>query len=501
MTAATRYDALSYLAGNAARRGGATAVLDQDEAIDFDRLLAAVRALLADLHQRGVQPGDVVAVAMPSVWRYVALELAIPALGAILLPIPLGVGRREVDAVLARTGAKLAIVSDAPHIAAAANAANAAVLAPETLATAVAPGPVPAPAPPQPDRIVEIAMTSGTTGLPKLAALSAELKQVTFEGFTSRLRLGPGDRVLPTSPITQGVGAMCLYALRTGAALVMLHEPRFAADRAIALTAATATTVLAGVPTTIGRMLTSPALAGADLRALRATLSAGAPLPRQVAEAWERRTGSRVCSFYGAMDIGQLAVPSPEDPAEKRWTTVGRPHDRAELLICDPAGRPLPPGAEGEICMRGPLVQNRYWGEAHGPFAEDGWAHFGDLGVLDPDGYLRITGRIKDTIIRGGNNVNPLEVEDLLRACAEIEDACVVARPDRDLGERAVAFLVPADGARPGLDEVVAHLERAQLARYKWPEHVELIDALPTGVTGKVDRGALRERAAHLEGS
>jgi acyl-CoA synthetase (AMP-forming)/AMP-acid ligase II len=193
------------------------------------------------------------------------------------------------------------------------------------------------------------------------------------------------------------------------------------------------------------------------------------------------------------MDVGQLSVPSPDDPAEKRWTTVGRPHERAEVMICAPDGAPLPPGGEGEICMRGPLVQDRYWGEQHGPYADDGWAHFGDLGYIDEDGYVHVTGRLKDTIIRGGSNINPLEVEEVLRLMPGVHDVCVVGVPDRDLGERAAAVVVTAPGSAVTFEDLVAHLQREGLARYKWPERLRLVDALPVGGTGKVDRRALRD--------
>ena len=472
------YDPLSYLRANAAVRGDAPALIDEGEELSFDALLRAVLSLAADLRERGVEPGDVVAVALPNVWRYVALEIAVPAVGGVLLPLPVSLGRLEIESAIERSGASLVIgESEAAE-----------------LDFGRQPDDIPL-AEPDPDRVVQIALTSGTTGRSKLASLTACLKQLTFEGFTSRLGFSPGDRMLPLSPITQGTGEMCLYALRTGAALVMSHHAKFDAERSLELAERTGATVLGGVPTMIARMLHCPALASTDLSQLRATISAGAPLPETVAREWEQRLGSPICSFYGAMDVGQLAVPSPDDPAEKRWTTVGRPHDRAELLICDPDGNAVEPGEEGEICMRGPLVQPQYWDEDETPYADDGWAHFGDLGRLDADGYLRVTGRVKDTIIRGGSNINPFEVEDVLRASGAIEDVCVVGTPDEDLGERSVAFVVPAAGREPTLDELTSHLEEAGLARYKWPEHLELVDALPVGGTGKVDRQTLKERA------
>jgi long-chain acyl-CoA synthetase len=477
-TAATPipYDALSYLRANAAVRGDALAVHDDGEELTFEALHRVVLSLAADLRERGVGPGDVVAVALPNVWRYVALEIAVPAIGATLLPLPVSLGRLETEDAIERSGAKLVIGGD------------------DDLDTDGEPDDGPF-AEPDPDRVVQIALTSGTTGRSKLASLTARLKQLTFEGFTSRLQLGPEDRMLPLSPITQGAGEMCLYALRTGAALIMAHHSRFDAERSLALAERTRATVLGGVPTMVARVLHSPALADADLSSLRTTISAGAPLPESVAREWEERTGAPVCSFYGAMDVGQLAVPSPDDPAEKRWTTVGKPHDTAELLICDPQGNAVEPGEEGEICMRGPLVQPQYWNEDETPYSDDGWAHFGDLGRLDEDGFLHVTGRVKDTIIRGGSNVNPFEVEDVLRGSPLVQDVCVVGRPDEDLGERAVAFVVAASGETPTLDDLTAHLEQQGFTRYKWPEGLHLLDALPHGATGKIDRQELRKRA------
>jgi acyl-CoA synthetase (AMP-forming)/AMP-acid ligase II len=493
-----RFDALSSLEHHATRRGATPAVWDDGATLTFDHLLGVVRALIGDLLVRGIQPGDVVAVALPNVWRYVALEIAVPALGAVLLPLPPRLGVHEVESALERTAARLLVVDTdwlGSDVVAAAEAHPTVVLRADDLPA----GPRPAPAgsrwrrPQDPDRIVQIALTSGTTGLPKLASLSARLKQLTFEGFTARLGLGPGDRMLPMSPVTQGVGEMCLYALRTGATLIMSHEPRFDPDAILALIGRSRATVLGGVPTMLSRLVHAASLPTADLTSLRATITAGAALAPEVAEAWELRSRSATCSFYGAMDIGQLAVPQPDDdPPHKRWTTVGRPHDTAQWRIADPAtGAGLPRGEVGDVCMRGPLVQDRYWGEEHGPYGPDGWAHFGDLGFVDEDGYLHLVGRIKDTIIRGGNNINPLEVEQALRTHPAVADACVIGAPDADLGERAVAFVVTA---APEFDVAAAaeHLGSHGMARYKWPETVVRVDALPLGSTGKVDRRSLR---------
>ncbi|TMD54655.1 MAG: acyl--CoA ligase [Chloroflexi bacterium] len=471
-----RFDALSYIRANAAERPSSVAVYDLVRRVTFAELAQVVDGLVGRLRADGLAEGEPVGVRLPNVWEYVALELAIPAAGGVIMPLPLTLGEAELRWALDKSGARRVIAeADLPTVFSS--------LPPPSAQTPV--GPAPAPNPPaDPQRIVEIALTSGTTGLPKLAALSAKLKQATFEGFTSRLEVTEADRVLVMSPLTQGIGGMCLFCLRLGAGLIMLHEPRFNPATVLRLAAEHRATMLVGVPTNVFRLLESPALDPAALRGARVTAVAGAPMPPDLAARWEDRTGSRVCIFYGSMDAGQLSVGSPSDPREKRHHTVGRPHDCCEVMVTE----------EGEICMRGDTVQERYWGEEFGPQAADGWVHMGDLGRLDEDGYLVVSGRSKDLIIRGGSNINPHEVEQVLRSHPAIADACVVGRPDADLGERAVAFVVARQGLRPPtLESVQEHLAAQGMARYKWPEELRAVPEIPLGGPGKVDRKALRE--------
>jgi acyl-CoA synthetase (AMP-forming)/AMP-acid ligase II len=457
---------VSYLEHNAAAAPTRPAVLDAGRVLTFARLRERVHAAAVALRERDVQPGDVVAVSLPNVWEHIALELAIPLVGAIVMPLPLNLGDAERAWALERTAARVVSRREA-----------------EEICASPFRGMV-EPPPPDPRAVVEVALTSGTTGVPKLASLHAGLKQATFEAFTSRLAVTAGDRVLVVAPLMQGIGGMCLYCLRLGAALVMLREPRFSPEHTLSVASETRSTLLVGVPTNVIRMLESPALAAADLRSARCTAVAGAPMPPEVARVWEERTGSRVCIFYGSMDGGQLAVGSPRDPADKRWTTVGRVHDCAGAMIT----------SQGEICMRGPTVQERYWGEGRGPYSDDGWVHMGDLGFIDEDGYLHVSGRLKDVVIRGGTNVNPYEVENAARSHPDVVDVCIVGRPDHELGERVQAFVVTR---RPlGVAELRAHLDALGMARYKWPEFVEVLDELPLAGPGKVDRRALRERAS-----
>ena len=454
----TRFQPVSYLEWNASRRGDSLAIWQEDVEITFAQLLGHVRRFQKWLAANGVRTGDVVALRMANVWQYVALELAIPDLGAIVLPLPIGLGKHEMQWVVEKTKPRLILLDEMTPLAGEGD-------------------PDPRIARPDPERIAEIALTSGTTGMPKLASLSARLKQVTFESFTSRLGITADDRVLPMTPLTQGIGGMCLYCLRRGAALVMLRETHWTAEHCLEVAAASHATVMVGVPTNVIRMLHQPL---PKLPSLRAVAVAGAPLPPEIAERWETAAGVPISSFYGSMDAGQLAVASPSDPQPKRWTTVGRPHDRAQWTIL-----------EGEIAMRGDLVQDRYWGEDFGPYAADGWAHMGDLGFVDDEGYLHVVGRVKDIIIRGGSNINPYEVESMLRTHPAVRDACVVGRPDPELGEVPVAFVV----GHAGKDELERFLEERGLARYKWPVAVYHIDDLPLSGPGKVNRKSLREMA------
>jgi acyl-CoA synthetase (AMP-forming)/AMP-acid ligase II len=494
----TRYAPVAYLEANAASRGRSPALLDSGRVISFQELESSVKAVASQLVAEGVGAGDVVGVQLPNVWQYVVLELAVPYVGGIILPLPLTLGEAELEHALSASNAALAIggAGGGEALAGVASKRETRVLDAEELCQRSHAGTAVQPPPPDPERVVEIALTSGTTGLPKLASLTASLKQVTFEAFTSRLEVTEDDKVLIVSPVTQGIGGMCLYCLRLGAGLVMLRRSRFDPAHVLATAESTRSTLMVGVPTNITRLLACDEFNGAELSSVRATAVAGAPMPADVARRWEESTGSRVCIFYGSMDAGQLAVASPSDPPEKRWHTVGRPHDCAELLICDPDGEPVPPGEVGEICMRGPTVQDRYWGEEKGPYSEDGWAHMGDLGFLDEDGYLHVVGRLKDIIIRGGTNINPHEVEAVLRGDARISEICIVGRPDHDLGERAVAFVVPVAGAELQLDDLRQHLQERGVARYKWPEFLEVVDELPLSGPGKVNRRQLRERFA-----
>jgi long-chain acyl-CoA synthetase len=224
-----------------------------------------------------------------------------------------------------------------------------------------------------------------------------------------------------------------------------------------------------------------------DLSQLRFVYSGAAPLAAAVAEEFQRRVPTAtILEGYGCTETGGIISAMP--PLAPRPGTVGRAVPNVDIRIVDPDGADLPAGADGEIIVRGPNVMAHYWG---GEPPAGGWFHTGDVGRLDADGYLTIVDRIKDIIIRGGYNVYPRDVEDVLLDHPEVGMAAVVGRPDARLGEEVVAFVARTDGATVTAEELVG-FARERLAAHKYPREVRIVDAIPLTSVGKVDRKRLR---------
>jgi long-chain acyl-CoA synthetase len=233
-------------------------------------------------------------------------------------------------------------------------------------------------------------------------------------------------------------------------------------------------------------------LEAADLSALRYVTTGGAPLPVPVRREFERRVGGvRVCDGYGCTEVTSTATMNPYDAP--REGSVGLPLPGVELTVIDEAGAHLPPGQDGEVCVRSPGVMLGYWQdpEATASAVVDGWLHTGDVGHLDDDGYLYVVDRLKDLVIRGGFNVYPRDVEDVLLQHPAVAQAAVVGRPDEVYGEEVVAFVqLRADATETELIAFCAE----RLGAHKHPREVHVIDAVPLTSVGKTDRKALRRR-------
>ncbi|QDY79704.1 AMP-binding protein [Streptomyces qinzhouensis] len=351
------------------------------------------------------------------------------------------------------------------------------------------------------DDPVNIQYTSGTTGFPKGATLSHH--NILNNGWFVGESLGytEADRICIPVPFYHCFGMVMgnLAATSHGACMV-IPAPSFDPDATLAAVAAERCTSLYGVPTMFIAELDHPGFTGHDLSSLRTGIMAGSPCPVEVMErvvAEMNMAGVAIC--YGMTETSPVSTQTRrDDDLERRTGTVGRALPHIEVKIVDPvSGVTLPRGEAGELCTRGYSVMLGYWGEPErtAEVIDPGrWMHTGDLAVMRPDGFVRIVGRIKDMIIRGGENISPREIEEFLHRHPRIADVQVVGVPEPRYGEEILACVVPRDPSDPPtLDEVTAFCDQ-RLAHYKIPRRLEIVDAFPMTVSGKVRKVELRER-------
>lgn len=354
---------------------------------------------------------------------------------------------------------------------------------------------------------INIQYTSGTTGFPKGATLSH--RNILNNGFAvgELLHYTSDDRIAIPVPFYHCFGMVMgnLAATSHGATMVV-PAPMFDPAATLRAAAEERCTSLYGVPTMFIAMLADPSFDDHDLSALRTGIMAGSPCPVEVMKQVIERMGAEEVSIcYGMTETSPVSTQTrTDDSIERRVSTVGRVHPNLETKVVDPAtGDVVPRGTAGELCTRGYSVMIGYWQEPE-KTAEaidvDGWMHTGDLAVMDDDGYLSITGRIKDMVIRGGENIYPREIEEFLITHPDVLDAQVVGVPDARYGEELMAWLRMRDGAAPLTVEAVRDLCTGRLAHYKVPRYVHVVEEFPMTVTGKVRKVQMREDARALLG-
>ena len=433
------------------------------------------------LGQRGLAPGDRVAVQADKSFEATALYLACLKAGLVYLPLNTAYTKAEIAYFLEDAAPGLFVDNET---------LRALVAAP-----AAAEGPI---HPSGPDDLAALCYTSGTTGRAKGAMLTHRNLASNAQTLHRIWGFRPGDVLLHALPIfhVHGLFVALHTALLNGS--TMLFLPKFDAKQVLELLPQAS--VMMGVPTFYTRLLDEPGLTTERCRHMRLFISGSAPLLAETHGQFEERTGQAILERYGMTETGMLASNPLQGP--RRAGTVGLPLPDVELRIADEAGQPLPQGEVGLVEVRGPNIFPGYWRQPEQrakDFRADGFFITGDLGRIEPDGYLALVGRAKDLIITGGYNVYPKEIELVLDTIDGIGESAVVGLPHRDFGEGVTAFCT-VEGATPTESEVLAQCRR-ELAAYKMPKRVLFVDALPRNAMGKVQKAKLRERHNGLYGA
>jgi acyl-CoA synthetase (AMP-forming)/AMP-acid ligase II len=477
--------------------GDREAYVEPDGArISFAGWDRASDALAAALAERGVRAGDVVALMLPSSVDYAICYAALARLGAVTTGLNTRLGPREVAAVLDRARPVLVIRDGAAGL-------------PEP------PGDVPVldraelpelyrhpglgehrPAPSPGDPVV-IIWTSGTTGLPKGAWF--DVHNLAAGARTAGVMSAPYDRRLVATPFAHaGYMAKLWDQLAWGITMVISPVPWSAAAMA-RIMREERITVVGGVPTQWAKLLDEPQ--AERLPHLRVGIAATAPASPDLVAAVRERIGVPLVVRYAMTESPSISGTDPDDPPEVQFRTVGRPQDGVEIAVTDGEGRSLPVGEVGRVRIRGGCVMRGYWRDPSTTattLTDDGWLISGDLGRLTPEGYLVLAGRVGDLYIRGGYNVHPLEVENVLAEHPAVRRAAVVGTPAPVIGEIGVAFVVPADPENPPELTALRSWVRERLADYKAPDRLVLVDELPVTGMLKIDKEALRRQAQEL---
>jgi long-chain acyl-CoA synthetase len=483
---------------------GRVAVRVDNAAMTYRALDEASARVAGLLHERGLRPGDRVGIMMPNVAEVPVVYYGVLRAGGVVVPMNPLLKGREVAYYLSDSGARLifawhAFADPAREGAAAVGPGQSSteqaeaelivvdgVGFPDLLASVT------------PDfQVVDtddedtavILYTSGTTGHPKGAELThANLISNTEVSRADIVLAGPDDVIFGGLPLFHVFGQTVALnvAVAAGACLTLL--PRFEAAHALRIIADHKVTVFEGVPTMYVALLHQPDRADYDTSALRMCISGGAALPVEVLRGFDEAFGVPVLEGYGLSETSPVA--SFNHPGrERKPGSIGTPIRDVELRVVDEDGHEMPQGEVGEIVIRGPNVMKGYWQrpEATAEAIRDGWFHSGDLAKVDEDGYFYIVDRKKDLIIRGGYNVYPREIEEVLYEHPAVAEAAVIGLSHPSLGEEVAAAVALKPGTAITAEELRDYV-KSQVAAYKYPRHVWLVDALPKGPTGKIQK-------------
>jgi long-chain acyl-CoA synthetase len=457
---------VTLVEATARRHPERTALLWDGGSLTWAALDLRAGGVARSLAARGVAPGDRLALSLPNGWPFVAALLGGLKLGATVAPLNPLLTAEERARIFAHLRPRLVVDE---------------VGAEE--------GPRPSGDAPGPALIL---YTSGSTGEPKGAVLSHAATEFSSRSWAGPvMALTPEDRVLAVLPFSHsyGLNGALLAPLLAGATVVLLE--RFSPEEVLGAIARHRVTVFPGVATMFRRVLDAPALASADLSSLRLALSGAAPCPWELSQEWRRRTGMRILRGYGMTELFRPISYVAGDPTDLP-DAIGRPVPGVEVRVVDEAGGALPAGAVGELEIKSPAAMDGYLDapEATRAVLEDGWFKTGDLVTVSPEGFVRIEGRKRELILRGGYSVFPGEVEAAILTHPAVSEAAVIGVAHAELGEEVIAFATLRAGATARPDELIVHC-RERLAAYKYPRQVVIVDQLPKGATGKILKSRL----------
>jgi len=496
---------------------GANSATGERTALTYAALAHRVERIALGLAALGVQPGEVVSFQLPNWWQYPALYLACVRIGAVANPLMPIFRQRELRYMLNFAESRVVIVParyrDFDY------AAMLAEIRPdlesvrhtfvvngageqsferhflerawekETDAAALFRARRPGP-----NDLTELLYTSGTSGEPKAVMHVSNTLLVMALQYIDWVRLGPQDVVFMASPLAHQTGfvygMMMPILLKTKLVLLDIWS---APDAARLIQAEGATFTMASTPF-LSDLANSEAVTRESVKTLRTFVCAGAPIPSVIVQKATERLGIEVLSCWGMTENGGVTIARPGDPAEKIFGTDGHAIGGMEVRVVDANGAVSPPDTVGRLQARGTFTFVGYLKKPElNAWDADGWFETGDLARIDRDGYVRITGRTKDVIIRGGENIPVIEVEALLYRHPAVAQAAVVAYPDERLGERACAVIVPKPGQTIDFDSMIAFLKEQKLARQYMPERLEVRESMPATPSGKIQKFRLRE--------
>ena len=491
-----------------------------DKRWTYREFVRDVRSLATGLDRLGVRTGDRVGIWGPNSWEWVLTQYAAAEIGAILVNINPSYRQHEVDFALAQAGISTVISSPAfktsdyagmleaarPNASELQNVVlmgtpewDALFVEPDESRLASIAGGLHA------DDAVNIQYTSGTTGRPKGATLSH--RNILNNGYFigELLHYTEKDRIVVVPPLYHCFGMVIgnLAATSHGSAII-LSGPGFDPRAALRAVAQEKATSLYGVPTMFIAELELPDFEDYDLSSLRTGVMAGSPCPMEVMrKVIDKMHMSEVAICYGMTETSPVSFQTrADDSLDRRVGTVGRVHPHVEVRIVDPStGETVPRGTAGEFHTRGYSVMKGYWGQeekTRETIDSDGWLHTGDIAVMDQDGYAQITGRIKDMVIRGGENIYPREVEEFLYTHPDIVDAQVIGVPSKKYGEELMVWIRVRQGAAPITAESIAQFSEGKISHHKIPRYVHVVEEFPMTVTGKVRKVEMREEALKL---